>query len=297
MKAHSLSYTVPLPWRHRFTVLGVQATSRPDLPTGFNQKGNTWQVSTRYEVPLPHTADLTHQIQIGTDFKRSNNNLDFGGTKVYSNATEVAQAVAEYSGTLRDAWGGTALTTMFVVSPGNLAPNNTTEAFRLGGGRALSKSNYSYMRGSLERLTRIEDMTWASKLVGQASSAALLSSEQLGVGGATTVRGFQEYESLGDNGVIFVNELRSPIYSPSKGLNGPDDSLQFLAFVDAGRTMNKYQESGVQKIATLVGAGVGFRYSIESYLTAKVDYAHQLTGLSDIGEGGSRIHASFIVSY
>jgi len=297
-KAQSLSYTVPLPWRHRLTFLGVYSTMTPDLPDGFKQKGTAWQSSARYEIPLPHTTELTQQVQLGFDFKRSNNNLEFGGTRVYGNATEIAQAVAEYSGSLLDGWGATALTTTLVYSPGDLAPNNTTEAFRQGGGRAEAQANYVYLRASLERLTRLpEEMTWASKLVGQLSTDALLSSEQLGVGGGSTVRGFQEYQSLGDHGMIWINELRSPVYSPSKALSGPADSLQVVAFVDAGRTVNRYQEAGVQQRATLVGAGLGLRYSIESYLTARLDYGHQLTGVSDIGDGGGRLHASIFLSY
>lgn len=297
LKAHSASYTIPLPWRHRLTFLGVQSTVTPDLSSDFSQKGNSWQASTRYEIPLPRSSSLTQQIQVGTDFKRSDSNLEFGGSEVYANATEIAQMLVEYSGTLKDKLGASALTATVVYSPGDLAPNNTTEAFRRGGGRANATANYVYARAALERLTKLDELTWAAKLSGQVSSSTLLASEQLGIGGGNTVRGFQEYEVLGDGGYILINELRSPAYSPSKMLGGPADELQFLTFMDMGRTYNRVADAGTPQQATLVGAGVGMRYSIENNLVAKLDVAHQLSGLSTAGDGGARAHISVVLSY
>jgi hemolysin activation/secretion protein len=96
--AHSGSYVIPVQrLRHTLTLFGSFADSRPELSGGFFAlKGRTWQLGARYRVPLPALGKWSQDVTAGVDFKRSNNNLSFGGTQVFAQENDVVQAIAAY---------------------------------------------------------------------------------------------------------------------------------------------------------------------------------------------------------
>ncbi len=48
-------------------------------PDSYGQTGISAQMSVRYDWRLPTTTNTAQLVQFGYDFKRSNNNLEFGG--------------------------------------------------------------------------------------------------------------------------------------------------------------------------------------------------------------------------
>jgi len=80
-RAHSGSFTQPLPWRHTLTLFAAYADTVGRLPEPFTLGGFSWQTGVRYEIPLPHFSlgDYNHSLVAGFDFKRANTNLAFGG--------------------------------------------------------------------------------------------------------------------------------------------------------------------------------------------------------------------------
>ena len=153
--AHSGSYVVPIPaWRHTFTVFGSYATSQPVLTGGlFAIKGRTWQLSARYRVPLPTPGPWTSEFTAGVDFKRSNNNLSFGGTQVFARENDVVQAVAIYSASHQDKHGTTSGEFTLALSPGGITSGDHTRAYQ--DARAYARPDYAYARVDLERTTRL----------------------------------------------------------------------------------------------------------------------------------------------
>jgi hemolysin activation/secretion protein len=212
--AHSASYLVPLPWGDRLTIFGTHAESVPRLANSFDQIGVSDQLSFRYGIPLFRSETGFHELRIGYDFKGSNNNLEFGGTNVSQGVSEIHQAIFEYSGTIQDRFGTTSPMASLVVSPGDLSPGNTTQAFQSsGGGRPGATANYVYGRIGLDRTTPLPaDTSWWAHGVVQHSNASLLATEQFGLGGVGTVRGYDAYAVEGDEGWLLSNELRSPFY-------------------------------------------------------------------------------------
>lgn len=50
----------------------------------------------RYWLPLPSPlASVEHGVQLGVDFKRSNNNLEFFGTHIFDDSTDIVPLVAQ----------------------------------------------------------------------------------------------------------------------------------------------------------------------------------------------------------
>ncbi|CAO3439236.1 ShlB/FhaC/HecB family hemolysin secretion/activation protein [Azospirillum doebereinerae] len=302
-EAHSFTYQIPLPWRDTLTFFGSYSESRLSLEAPFNQTGRSGQASARYTIRLPKVADVTSGLDVGFDFKRSNNDLEFGGTSVSQGTTDVLQWMIGYAGSRPDGLGRTALSANLFLSPGNWTGRNSDAAYRPSAtwsGRNDAEARYAYLRVALERSTALpETFTWIARVQGQWSSANLLASEQLGAGGADSVRGYAEREVNGDRGVILSNELRAPEFSPSALLGAPGlgDSLQLLAFWDYGRVSERRSTPRQKSAHDLSSVGVGARYVLAPYLSAKLDVAHAMPKTGVERTNGQRVHFGLTLAY
>jgi hemolysin activation/secretion protein len=91
--------------------------------------------------------------------------------------------------------------------------------------------------------------------MGQVASRALLSPQEMGLGGPGFGRGFNFSERFGDQGVAGMVELRRQFRNPVKGVNW----AQLYGFVDGGYVMNLSDGYGG---GALVSAGGGLRAGI-----------------------------------
>ena len=90
---------------------------------------------------------------------------------------------------------------------------------------------------------------------GQIADRPLLSSQEMGLGGAYTVRGYDFSEVLGDEGIYGLAELRYGV--PVESI--PLDALQLYAFVDGGYVSDIASDLGE---GSLFSAGPGVRARI-----------------------------------
>jgi hemolysin activation/secretion protein len=300
VQAHSASYIAPLPWHNTLTVFGSYVNAKADFgAAGTTADGTSWQTSMRYGVPLPESKTYRHEISAGFDFKRSDNNLLAGGDTVLQNTdTDIAQFVLSYSGLLSDPWGRTTFGIELYYSPGNWTTfNNDTDFNSL---RVDAKANYMYGRLNLERLTRLPyNFSWVLRGWAQSASDRLLPSEELGVGGFSTVRGYDERVALGDKGWILDNELRTPPLVPASWVGLPwRDELQFLAFLDYGavRIVNLQPADGNDPESNLCSVGLGLRYTVGRNLSVRFDYGFPLSD-KYLNAHSSRGHIGALLSF
>ena len=300
LRVHSASYYAPLPWHHGLRFSGYYLYDQGNVNQNNTLKGNSYQVSARYEVPLPAIGDYHHEASIGLDFKSSDNNVFYGVTQVQNTPTEIFQIAAGYSSALPDPWGRTSLSVQAYYSPGNVTDLNTDQAFNKS--HEFAKAEYGYARFNLERSTRLPaDFTWIIRGGAQVATGNLLASEQLGVGGYATVRGYDDLESLMDQGYFISNEIRTPpfsllhLFSKASSL---DDQLQLLGFVDYGRNGNVKLTFDETAHIELSSVGVGLRYSLTRHFALRFDYGWQLvtTGLGPKGQD-SRGHIGVVATY
>lgn len=299
--AHSGSYVMPLPApRHTLMVFGSYAESRPELAGGlFALSGRSWQLSARYRMPLTARGTWTRLLSAGVDFKRSNNNLSFGGMQVFAQQNDVVQALAAFSTSHTDQHGLTSGELTLAFSPGGLTAGNHASAYQAA--RSFARPDYAYARLELERVTQLPaGLTWLARGTAQLASANLLGSEQLGLGGAGSLRGYEEREANGDNGIVLVNELHAaprPL-AHSFGRSPANGRLDPYAFLDYGLVASHRRLPGEPGHLTLASAGLGFRYSLGGHLDLRADYGWQLkaSGVSD-GRRNQRGHLSVILSY
>lgn len=297
--AHSGTYIIPLPWRHQLTFFGSYSNSSANLGPGLDTGGVNWQVSARYEIPLPGTDHFTESVTGGFDYKRSNNNLVFGGASIFNVYADTDQFVLGYQASYLDDYGSTSASATAFWSPGGLSNNNDDSDYMAT--RVGARSNYTYGQLTLNRVTRLPfDFTWSVRGEVQESSANLLPSEQLGLGGYMTVRGYDEREVNGDNGFLVSTEVATPPVSIFQFFGVPKikDQLQFLGFVDYGGTsLHQVTPADVNPNTNLLGVGPGFRYVINPYVSVRFDYGFQLIDTGFDARHNSRAHFGILVSY
>ncbi len=302
-ESHQASYAIPLPWQDVVSLTGAYALSHSPVTGPFESQGFGEQVSGRYTHELPRLAllgGLTEEVAVGVDYKRNNNNLLFGGTQVFQTTPEVDQGVASYNLGLTDPYGVTTVNADAYVSPGGLTPGNSAERFHAV--RPGSDPSYVYTRLHAERLTYLpREFSVVVRGTAQFANRDLLFSEKLAVGGANSVRGFDEGHFTGDIGYLASVELRSPAVSVLRrtGWGDLNDQLQVLLFYDYGVAESyRIQVPGTDGTEVAASVGPGLRYSINPYLTARLDYGYPLRGENTPGGLKSgRTHFSLIVGY
>jgi hemolysin activation/secretion protein len=299
-QSESGTYIVPLPWRHQLTIFGSYASTSATLGDVFNSGGVNWQISGRYEIPLPTTPNYTESVILGYDFKRNNNSLLFGVASISNTTADVNQFVFGYQSALKDDYGSTSFSATGFWSPGNFSAYDNDYDYQQQ--RLEADSSYLYGQLTLDRVTRLPwDFTWEVNGLLQESDANLLPSEQLGLGGYATVPGYEEREVNGDDGFLIGTQLLAPPVSIGEAMGwtkGFDDHLQFLAFLDYGGTsLHTVTPADINPNTNLLGVGPGLRYVINTNVSLRFDYGFQLlqTGFGT-GEH-SRGHVGLVISY
>jgi hemolysin activation/secretion protein len=261
---HAVSYTTYLPWRDTMSLFAAAVVTRGTTAgsaNGSSINGRADIVSWRYALALPSTPDFVQHIYFGYDFKSTNTNILNGGALIFPTTSELDQFPLSYETRRNDSQGWTALAMILVGSPGHLTPRNTEAA--LADQQPGASPSYLYGRISIERLTALpHDATWSARLTGQLSSDNLLSSEQLVLGGAQSIRGFVELAATRDSGAVMQQELRFPPISPSvlPGLSEAGPVVPF-GFLDAGVGRNHLDLADVRRSwVEMVSVGPGLTW-------------------------------------
>ncbi len=296
---HVFSYRAPLPWRHFVQFSATYLQARPVLFGGyFNQNAQNITGDVRYTIPV-WKGDNPGEIFANVGFKESNNDLEFGGTNVGTPITDIFQLTVGASRVHRDKRGAWVFGVNATFSPGHLDSRNTDDRFFTSRGGA--KSRYAYATLSFQRLQRL-DRGWEFSARGnvQIADGNLLSSEDLGAGGAATVRGFDENVFSGDEGFVFGNDLLSPIWRQRISVRGKQFvplETRFLAFYDVAHVRSKIPFALDPKFKPLASTGVGVRMNWANSFSLSADYGWQITHLpyahTDHGRGHLKVSLAY----
>lgn len=297
LSGHSLSYSADLPWRNSLSAYASRISTRPDLDNNLSQASRTVSAGFRYHLPWLSQGSLQLDGSLGYAYLRSNSNLEFGGQQVFANDYEVSQLLAGLTLGWQQPTGSTHLAADLHISPGGMTTDNDDRAFDASRSGASADYQYLAVRAS-HRQQLPAGLETVNELRGQLASGNLVSSEQFGLGGYASIRGYDEYALIGDHGLLLRNELRLGGWNPAQALFGSrlPESLQGLVFFDIGMATIADPLPGEQKTSNLRSAGLGLRYQLSHHVTARLDYGWQLKALS--GEKrDSRGHFSLIVAF
>ncbi len=146
----------------------------------------------------------------------------------------------------------------------NLAAYQTEDA-------RINTVNWRALRGVGNFLTSFAGgWLWSVRGQFQYSADALISGEQFGLGGATSVRGTGERPISGDSGLLASTEISTREMAPG---------LRLLGFVDAGWLSNN-KPNGNPKPAndSLASVGLGLRYASPAGFALSAEYGRIVSG-------------------
>ena len=273
----SLHYIAPLPWRHTLVTYGGYSHIKADLETpGMRTKGYSAQASLRYEMPVRPLINFLEDFLVGFDWKRTNTSLDQDGTIFFDQSVNITQLVVGYNGGYEGEWYKISGTIEAYGSPAEWLPDQSRKRYKEL--RPGANNYYIYTRMALSTIFDVKyNFQIHGKARGQVSSTNLLASEQFGLGGWDTVRGYQVREVNADNVFLLNLELRTPAikmlgYIPKV----PKDELRFLVFMDYAYGSNYKIFPGEVNHNNLMGVGPGVRYNLPPYITFRGDLGYKV---------------------
>lgn len=311
LNAHVLRFDIPLPWRHLFNAYyGYSRVHLKHLGSEFLSQGTSQQASGRYVIATQKNRVLDWTF--GYDYKLTNNNLLFAEIPIFSNKVAIGQFLAGITYQSQPGCNVIFLNLELVGQPGGYLPH--MKDFEYQTLRPFAKNVYLYGRGAFEYTHRFarKEFSLINRIGGQASTANLLPSEEFGLGGADTVRGYKERIVNGDDAIAANLEFRWDAFCfLRKKIECPTccdpkeqiyqrrklgDLFSLLAFIDYGFTHVHKNSSLEQTCAYLLSAGPGVRYVFDQYVQARLDWGIQLHKI-EAESFGSRLHFSLVGSY
>ncbi|MBS0616436.1 MAG: ShlB/FhaC/HecB family hemolysin secretion/activation protein [Verrucomicrobia bacterium] len=299
-RANTINYVAPLPWRHIFQLYGGYATIEPKHEH-FHSKGRSFQSSARYTMPIPPTYKGTeNEWVIGVDYKNTNNNLEFVERQenpIIANEVNILQLMFAYNLGIKNKSNEFTLQGEVFASPGNVLPKQSNRAYNEL--RRGAKSTYAYGRFTVSENYQLP---WKFHIYfqarGQIPTTTLLPSEQFGLGGYDTVRGYDEREANADQGYCGNFEIRTPSF-PIFGIFSKKhiDELYFLAFADYGLSINYHDERHVKHTQQLASVGPGLRYRLKNNISIRADYGYRFIPIHDGQDKGWKVHLGALIAF
>lgn len=295
LRSHTLGYAATLPWKHELSFNASYSDMRSILPPPFDQRGQSRSAGLRYAVMLPDLGPARQGLSFSADYKRSDSNLLFSSMPVFGSVTEIVQGTVGYNYNRPDKIGSTMFDLALTGSPGGLAGRNHTADFQSQ--RAGASARYASISIGLARTTALPgQFVWRSSIRGQLATDNLLGSEQLGLGGAASLRGYEEGEVYADQGVLLRNEVNLP---PLRfGRDYWRGLAQSYLFWDYGYGLVKNPLPGEKDRFSLSSVGAGLRFGVNRHFSLGFDYGWQLieTGLNSLNRS-SRGHLNANLSW
>jgi hemolysin activation/secretion protein len=247
----------------------------------------------RYVIPLPPADGFYHSVSLGPDYKDFEESIDLlTGESDRTPITYMSWSALYGGGTYAEASNSSFnIGTTFGIR----SLSNDPEEFEFK--RFHARPNFFYLRGGAQ----YEHVIWWGtrlfvRLAGQYAVEPLISNEQFSIGGADSVRGYLESETLGDTGVAGTLEWRTPDFAQYwKWLQRFDGNLYLFGFADAGLVSIIDPLPGQESSVDLSSVGLGVRFTLFGGLQAAIDGAYTLRATDRTDAYDTRLH--FLLRY
>jgi hemolysin activation/secretion protein len=302
-RVFSLSYVAPLDSGNYLAAYAVASESDVGAIGETNVIGNGRILGLRYILPLRGRPGWSHTLTLGADYKDFDESVGLQGADRINTPISYLPFMLGYEGTLQGEGSSTQIGATLNFSVRGLAdedilcttsPPSTANEFACK--RFLGRPNYAYLRLDVKH-SRALAAGWSlfGRLAGQFASGPLISNEQFAVGGADSVRGYLESNSLGDDGLLAGVELRTPDLAPRLGEGlGRLGELTGLFFVE-GATLRVRDTALLvprpEYRFDLLSAGLGLRLAGKGGLSGGLDLAWPFEDAGQTQAGDGRLHA------
>ncbi|CAH2032637.1 ShlB/FhaC/HecB family hemolysin secretion/activation protein [Trichlorobacter ammonificans] len=246
----------------------------------------------RYNLMLPRIGAYEQKLILGFDYRFYDNTLKLGATDFNLLAPDHvvhpfsiayggswSSDIFAFEGSLgvvhNEPWGGQGTRDYYAQAFQVSRPDTVVDywAFRYGFNKLIYLPN---------------DWLLRSFGSGQYTPDRLIPGEQLGLGGANSVRGYEEREESWDAGFSGSIELYTP--DMARLLAVPRTQFRLAGFFDGGVGYNLRAKPGELESNSLTSAGVGFRLGIGDLFSFSLDWGHALDNSSNTRRGGNAVH-------
>jgi hemolysin activation/secretion protein len=265
LSQYGLYYQVPV-YAYGMSISGYYTQS--DISTGriqqgagfFDVSGSGKFYGLRLTKPLARTGTLQRTVSVALDDRLFQNSTTFNGLQIQP---DVGSRVLSLQGSLRDevsfgTWG-TSLEYATNIGGG---PSNTDPSHALNGG----KRAWGAWRYTADLTVPVSRWQVVGRIRGQHSGDPLISGEQIGLGGYSSVRGFGERVVAGERGWQWNVEATGPALWRD---------LRPVVFTDGGRVHAR----STGRTETIASAGAGVRW-LQPGLQVALDLARVIDDLS-----------------
>jgi hemolysin activation/secretion protein len=278
--------------------------------------GNATVAGLRYFFPILGGGTATHTITLGIDYKRlEKTEATFPGslgTAVVLSPIQYTPLSVGYSIVRPDALGVTLLSATakgyWPIIPGGQKEDfagDPNDPFNKPGNRVGSTGKFAVLQASVDRAQPLPlGFTLALHADGQWASEPLVPAESYFAGGADSVRGYVQSESIGDHAVRGRAELTTPnlfdvpldmIWQRRKSSEIKVE-WKLAAFYDAANLWIARAPSGQRNQFRLEGVGGGIRAQLVPYnLALRVDQGWALRDATTTKGGDTFVH--FMLSF
>ena len=243
-----------------------------------------------YTTTLHNIEAYNHQFDIGFDNRFFNNTVLFSA--VGFNAVDIAPEVRStpltftYSGSTK--WNGFTLGHNLSWSK-NMKVGSRNDDVAYLESRSDAKASWDLIRYGAFAVLNSGNWQFRANLNGQYSNEPLISGEQFGIGGSSSVRGYNEREAGSDIGQNLTLEAYAPAWH---GLN-------LLAFYDygQGRSHNIVTAADIKDQWHLASIGLGLRWLWQGKVQTSLDWGHTLRQGVATSDNHNHIHASVSLQF
>jgi hemolysin activation/secretion protein len=250
-----------------------------------NVVGKGTVLGARYIVPLPGRDGFFHTASAGADYKDFDQSVNLIGSGGFNTPITYMPLTLGWDGT----WLGEERSTRFGLAFNFHLRGLVGDEQEFADKRFKGRPGYGYLRGSASHQRSFEGGWGLQVRAGwQMAGQALVSNEQLAIGGVDTVRGYLESAALGDRGLHGSVELLSPNLASRLGASVQE--LRLLVFADAGMVKVIDPITAVDKYS-LSGVGLGLRLKMAAGVSASLDWALALKAVGQTRRNDSRVYA------
>ncbi|MBI2800667.1 MAG: ShlB/FhaC/HecB family hemolysin secretion/activation protein [Gammaproteobacteria bacterium] len=238
-----------------------------------------------YSQYLYSISTYQHQVGIGIDDRGFTNNVSFLGQPIGADVRSRPVSI-RYEGEYRGEKFTTNINASYVHNTGG-GGNNDGAHYRAA--RAGAKPNWDLFRYGAQ-ITIALPRGWQTRGIfeGQQAGEPLIPGEQFGVGGANSVRGFEERGVTGDNG----QRMSLEVWTPTLPFQ-----TRLLGFLDAGHVDREQAQPNEFRNEVIISMGLGARWQWRQHFAVAVNYAHDLDGAATPDAGGHKIDFSILLRY
>ncbi|HEX5363507.1 MAG TPA: ShlB/FhaC/HecB family hemolysin secretion/activation protein [Gallionella sp.] len=276
-KVYSLSagYHVPL-YSHNSSVdlIAAYSSSSTTTPSGagsiyFSGQGSI--LGARLNYALPSVGEIQHKVILGADYKDTTNQFS-GCVAPCGSITEIPLSLTYFAQANNPGFQGSGnVSWLQNISGGPHGGLADYQASRFVYPGISAKPTWSLLRFNATGAVPVaQDWQARAQLNGQYTNEMLIGAEQLGAGGASSVRGYPERVAAGDYGYVVNLELYTP--DMNKLVNLSNGSLRALVFWDAASlTVNDQWGPAISRNTNFDSVGVGARLMYKKDLSIKLD--------------------------